>query len=199
MSPDRPFRGDTLAAIEQLYFAFQSRAPVFVCIGVSRQSGHNFIQHSRLAAGELERIYTALLTEFPRVRGIIYMNINEVPLGRGLGVADNYLITDDNVLREAYRELVTHPGVMPSIAAIRDDEEGYVQLRSRYGALRIAGLYYVGEQTLTNELRVPRNQLRGRSRSIDGERFYPLEPFIRSGRWVKRSYGTHIVLESGGM
>ena len=202
LSPKRPFMGDMLTAIGKVYFAFQERKPMFVSLGISRQSCHDFIHRPYLAAAELERVYTALLTDYPRVKGIIYMNINEILHGRGQNISDNYLITDDDVLRSVYREIVSHPRVAGSVAATQRGDASRQVMRSRYGALRAVGVYYVSEQALLNELRIPRNRLRGRPRRQNGTRFYPFAQFVQSGEWVLQAHGGHITVipaETGGM
>ncbi|MCL2851706.1 MAG: hypothetical protein FWE20_01540 [Defluviitaleaceae bacterium] len=198
MSPERPFEGDMLAAIDEVYFAFQERKPMFVSLGISRQSCHDFIHRPRLAAAELERVYSALLADYPRIKGIIYMNFNEISLNRGQNIRDNYLITDDDVLRSVYRELASHPSVVNAVAVTGEDLSGGGLMRSRHGALRVGGVYYVSEQALLDELRISRNRLRGRSRARNGARFYPFAPFVQSNEWVLQAHGSHITIVPTG-
>ena len=212
LSPRRPFKGDVLDAIEEVYFTFQARKPMFVSIGISRQSNYDFIYRPQLAAAELERVYTALIDEYPRIKGIIYLNLNEIRqtdpvLAQGprqpQNISDNYLITDDVVLKSMYREFVSHENVLDSITArgrdsgrvtFAQDSLTHETMRSRHSALRVGGSYYISELTLADELRIPRNRLRGRHITRYGVRYYPFASLEASGEWILQSDESHIML-----
>jgi len=195
LSPYRAFKGDMLAAIEQVYHTFQASKPMFVHIGISRQSGHDFIYRPHLAAAEMERVYNALLADFPRVKGIVYLSVDEVRRGAARNTADDFSITDDEVLRAAYREMVSRPDVVAAVAANDTPEDGGVRKRSRHAALRAGGLYYISERTLLDEMGIPRGSLRGRPRTNGGIRFYPAAALVQSNEWSLQAHGAHIVLE----
>ncbi|MCL2616582.1 MAG: hypothetical protein FWD96_02910, partial [Defluviitaleaceae bacterium] len=194
ISPLRQFKGDVLTAVDQVYFAFQERKPMFVTIGISRQSNFDFIYRPRLAAEELRRVYTALLTDYPRVKGIIYMNVNEIRQGGAQNISDNYLITDDNMLKSTYRELVANENVIVQVAPGRAGMLSHETMRSRYSALRVGGNYYLHERTLTDELHVQRNRQRGRPRNSDGARYYPFATLNQGNEWILQSNEAHIMI-----
>ncbi|MCL2674547.1 MAG: hypothetical protein FWE92_04365, partial [Defluviitaleaceae bacterium] len=194
LSPDRPFKGDILSAIDEVYFEFQQRKPMFVSLGVSSQSNHDFIHRTQLAATELERIYTALLADYPRVKGIIYLNVDEIRSNLDQNILDNYLITNNDMLKSTYRRLISHANVTRAFEAGNAGQFSHETMRSRHTALRVGGNYYISELALLDELQVPRNQLRGRTHTRNSTRFYSFAVFVQRNEWALQQHSEHIIL-----
>jgi len=194
LSPERQFKGDILSAIDEVYFEFQQRKPMFVSLGISSQSNHDFIHRTQLAATELERVYTALLTDYPRVKGIIYLNVDEIRSNVARNILDNYSITNNDVLKSTYRRLMSHANIAQSFEAGNAGQFSHETMRSRCTALRVGGNYYISELALLDELQVPRSQLRGRTHTRNSTRFYPFAAFVQRNEWALQQHAAHILL-----
>jgi len=194
LSPNRAFKGDILAAIDEIYFEFQHCKPMFVSLGVSSQSNHDFIHRTQLAAIELERIYAAFLNDYPRIKGIIYLNIDEIRLNLDQNILDNYLITNNDVLKSTYRRLIDNADIAMVVETGNAGQFNHETMRSRHQALRVGESYYISERALLDELQIPRNQLRGRTHIRNGVQFYPFAPLVQRGEWALQQHATHILL-----
>jgi len=172
---------DTLEQAVAFYHKFQNVAPIMLNIGVAHFTieGHRY--HINEAAIALNQIYSTILNEFPRVRMVNYMNLSRVS-----ETGQDYSISGDAALREAYRKSVE--GFLTEMPRNGDDLEIIQALRSAYYAYVEDGRIYLDLRIVTEELGMPiTSEMRwiGGARRVDVD-LLGIRAELRDGQvWVE--------------
>jgi len=163
------------------YNKFQNIAPIMLNLGVPHftTDGHRY--HINEAADALHQIYNTILNEFPRVRMVNYMNLSRIS-----ETGQDYSISGDAALREAYRKSVE--GFLTEMPRSTDDIETMQALRSAYYAYVEEGRIYLDLRIVTEELGMPiTSEMRwiGGARRIDVDSL-GIKAELRDGQvWVE--------------
>lgn len=138
------------------YYAFQHDFPIMLNIGISHFSTTDHRYRIAETAATLEKVYHTILTDFPRVKMINYMDISRFEYnGR------DYRISQDPGLRIAYLDSIQ--GFSPPSGGL---DSASIPIRSAYNAFVEEGRIYLDVRIL-EEMGKP---VPGQTRWIDGAR-----------------------------
>jgi len=91
--------------IDFIYFLFQGKKPIMISqLGISHYTKKDHGYYIDEAAGKIKTFYKSIKNNYPMVKAINYMDFNNIETAPdGVGY-DNFKITDQNILIEAYKE-----------------------------------------------------------------------------------------------
>ena len=163
------------------YHKFQNVAPIMLNLGVPHFTVEGHRYHVSEAASALNLIYSTILNDFPRVRMVNYMNLSRIN-----ETGQDYSISGDAALREAYRKSVE--GFLTEMPRNTDHLETTQVLRSAYYAYVEEGRIYLDHRIVTEELGMPiTSEMRwiGGTRRIDVD-LLGIKAELRDGQvWVE--------------
>jgi len=172
---------ETLEQAVTFYHTFQNIAPIMLNLGVPHFTVEGHRYHVSEAAIALNQIYSTILNEFPRVRMVNYMNLSRIS-----ETGQDYSISGDAALREAYRKSVE--GFLTEMPRNIDDIEAMQVLRSAYYAYVEEGRIYLDLRIVTEELGMPiTSEMRwiGGARRVDVDSL-GVKAEVRDGQvWVE--------------
>lgn len=98
---------DPLELLDYVYDTFSHRKPIQISeYGATHYTTTDETEYVDFAVEKISRLYTGLISKYPRVKSIFYFNTNNLvnaPLGRRI---NDYSITNHEVVLEAYRQAV---------------------------------------------------------------------------------------------
>ena len=154
---------DFLPKLTEFYLTFQREKPIMLNLGLSHFSITDHRYRITETAAALEFVYQTILTDFPRVKMVNYMDISRKDYN-----GHDYRISIDPALSAAYRL-----NVSDFISALpRDYYDGFIvqPIRSAYTALVEEGRIYLDMRFLRNELGISTGRLDREARWIGGAR-----------------------------
>ena len=153
--------------LRDFYYTFQNDMPIMLNLGL----GHFSITDHRYRITEtafaMEKIYRAILDDFPRIRLVNYMDVNRTDF-----TGYDYRIRMDIGLRGAYRDSVRR--FITEKPRQFDDELFVFPVRSAYTALVEDERIYL-DVSIFNEIGIPINVPVERARWVDGIRMVDSE------------------------
>ncbi|MCL2753844.1 MAG: hypothetical protein FWE44_06830 [Defluviitaleaceae bacterium] len=129
--------------LEPFYFEYNGIAPIMVSVAVSHYSTANNRYFSLRAADKLEDIYERIITNFPRIRAVIYHNYNDIA-GRG----GMYRINSTSVLTRAYVDSVNNPQFLNSFQKSAVNMQVNTVVRTPYMAVMQGNEFFLPSQIL---------------------------------------------------
>jgi len=102
-----PFIPGTLERFRAFYQIYQNYKPIMISsFGVSHFSTINHIYHPQLTGQKISDFYNMLLDHYPRVKAIIYYDVDNVREPTGRNSSDNFSITANQIVLDFYRYVV---------------------------------------------------------------------------------------------
>ena len=184
----RPLDGDGYGedlfyAIDYFYYMYQKVKPIALSrFAVSHYTNDDYIFKNQIAADEITRVYNKIITYYPRIKMINYMDFDESiadPSVKG----DYFTVTDTNIVQDAYSAVISDDRFLSSIASGMESQHVVQVMRSPFPVMRIGDYWYASEFSFQFDLNT-RGALGGRK--IDGRMFYNLNFFARNtGRFLE--------------
>lgn len=150
--------------LDFFYNNFQKQKPLMVSqLAVSHYSTANSIYDEKGAAVFIKNIYETIRTKYPRIKAIMYINRNDIDTAPYHAVRDNYQITDNTAVLEAYKQSI-HSYNTPN-DTVNENKELF---RSPFPAYNINNSIFISEKTLLYDLQyaVPEEK-----KIINGEKY----------------------------
>lgn len=94
-----------LPFIDPIYKVYAPRKPIAICEFAASHMGVDRVQRTDFAVSRMKYLYEALPRFYPRVKMISWFDVNTLRLGLP-GNPNNYTLTENPALRDAYRETV---------------------------------------------------------------------------------------------
>lgn len=184
------YESDLFKNLDYFYQTFQKAKPIMLSqLAVSHYTSKNHSYYVKDAAQEISRIYNGLRS-YPRVKAVVYMDFDNMQLKQD-GVRDNFSITDNETVLDAYKTAIADDTYLNALAAenmsgnenekdIRTGSSALVGtstrqfLKSSEPVRKIGKELYISADSLKNDLNI---DVLSQYDSIlaEGEMFYSLE------------------------
>ena len=167
------YNGDVFGALDYWYYSFQSSKPLIVTqLAVSHFSSENHTYRISPAADEISRIYNKISLDYPRIKGIIYMDFNGIDLSAD-NKGDNFTVSDEGSVRDAYRVAISKRHFLSSLDMSSMGDISSQLIKSPFPAIKWDNTFYISENTLKYDLRLT-DLSKYTTADIDGKRYYPV-------------------------
>ena len=176
MRPGRqtsPYPYDVLNALRSFYLTFHRQKPIFVHVGVSHFSTYDYVYRMAEATEELKRIYSTIIGEFPRVKGIIYLDYNAVISSRNQSIRDDFSVSSEVALAKVYRSIIEGENFLTRINTTSAGRQNTELFKSPVSVLRVDDAFYFPEYAFGKVLQI--NEARGTPTYLNGKYFLPLD------------------------
>lgn len=136
-------------AVDYFYYSFQKTKPIMISqLAVSHYSSSNYRYNENGAAQNIIEIYSKIKESYPRIKAVTYIDRNAVENAPKQTIRNNYQITDNKIVLEAYRKAVNDSYFTPNY------EENKKELyKSPFPAYEIDGIVYISEKTMLYDLK----------------------------------------------
>ncbi|RYG63304.1 hypothetical protein EON80_21505, partial [bacterium] len=109
------FRESPLALLDPVYRRYSARKPIAICeYGASHQSSVDKVVRTPFAVEKMSLLYGALPLLYPRVKLIDWYSSNNLVHAREGRKLNNYRLTQQPLIQEAYRQLTVSPHFLTS-------------------------------------------------------------------------------------
>lgn len=128
--------------LNYFYYSFQKRKPMMISqLGVSHYSTKDHSYQIKEAAEKIEQIYEELQKNYPRIKGVIYINRNGTAQAPKSAIRNDFTVTGDKDLTAAYERAVSG-----EYFGAREFS-GYERIRSPFPALVIEDKVFIAKKT----------------------------------------------------
>jgi len=150
---DIVLRGEDAAArLADFAAVYQRRKPIMLTTAVSHFSTAQNAYDTEAAAARLAALYEEVAYRYPRVKALVYENVNEVDDENAAGVRHDYSLTTEDMLVKAYAKAAGDSYFLAAFAAEAGAWNREVLITSQYAAYGAQGLYYLPEQSILADL-----------------------------------------------
>ncbi len=154
--------------VERWYDTWQKRKPLMISqLAVSHYSTRDSCYTEEEAAAEIERFYSSL-SEYPRIKAVVYREGNPAADGVKKAVRENYLLTDNDRKLQAYTKAVSATWLSPK----RVDDLGEEVFRSPFLAYESEGRIYLQESAVVFDLE---EKMAAEGKIINGKKCIPVD------------------------
>ncbi len=102
------FHEDPLELLDYVYNTYSYKKPIQISeFGATHYSATDEQTYSAWAAEKITRFYSNLETYYPRVKSVFYFDVNNLNTYNADRRVNDYSITDDEVVLDAYKEVVS--------------------------------------------------------------------------------------------
>ncbi len=191
------------AGLDYFYYTYQHRKPMMISqLAISHFTSSNHQYYTAEAQNDIDHFYTSIVNKYPRIKAVNYMDFNNLDISPDSAVCDNFSITDDESILDAYEQATVHPLFLNKLS-IRDSGDVCPQMmRSTLLSYKKGNTFYIAEKTLQNDLGLhDLSALSDQLTTIDNENYYPHESLPAVGVTVsvdvvKKSVVLHLGSES---
>jgi hypothetical protein len=146
LDPDREYTGDALNGLETFCGMFQREKPIIISrFAVSRVNSYDYVYCTNSAAKEIERVYNAVATGYPRVKAIIYMDFNGMETNGNRKTRDDFTITGDGRIIDAYSRAASRSHFATGLAVSSFGDLCPQEYKSRFKVYKNSQGYFVPE------------------------------------------------------
>jgi len=149
-----PFTENTLSRLNAFYHTHSQNKPIIISgFGVSHFSTMNHIYHPVLAGEAIENFYRTILINYPRVKAIVYMDINSIAAPTNMHNRDNFSITADSTVLNFYRNVIQNDLFLSYVEFDAGGDIIPQFVKSPFTAYRINDSIYISENILIYEFK----------------------------------------------
>lgn len=102
------YQQDGEEKIKNWYYTWQKEKPLLLLPAISHYSSVNATYTEQEGARELMQLYQ-MLSAYPRIKGVIYQDVNMNADAPSKAQRENYLITDNTMMLESYQSAMKNP------------------------------------------------------------------------------------------
>lgn len=148
-----PFRENTFERLDIFYHTYQERKPIMISeFGVSHFSTINHVYHPILAGEEIIEFYETVLNHYPRIKAIVYMDVNTINYPTKINYKDNFSITSNHLVLESYTNVVKDDRFVRQVNLSKENVVTPQLIKSPFNSYKINNKIYVSENTLIYDL-----------------------------------------------
>lgn len=139
--------------IDYFYYLYQKDKPIMISqLAISHFSskGHKYFNDK--AAEEIENLYLKTLNNYPRIKSINYMDINNMEFSPKNSVNDNFSITDDEKILNAYKNSISNDKFISELSIIDSGEKNKELFKSPFEAYNVENQIYISKNTIIYDL-----------------------------------------------
>ncbi|WP_052350794.1 glycoside hydrolase family 26 protein [Paenibacillus gorillae] len=148
---------DPLMLLDYVYNLFSRRKPIQLSeYGATHFTTVDGVIDLDFAAGKIRRLYESLPELYPRVKAVYYFDVNNLTEYNESRRVNNYAITADDELLEAYRSVIANDHYLSSIHSSPKDKDRTISETFSYCGFifRKDGVLYADETLFTKLLNV---------------------------------------------
>ena len=180
-----PYNEGTFNRLDIFYQRFHHYKPMMVFFGVSNFSTIDHRYHPMVAGNKIQYVYSKILDYYPRIKAIVYLEINALadPIRRNN--TDIFSVTSNNTTLDFFRETINGNNFVKEVSLSKNQDIASQLFRSFYSGYRIDGEIYISKNTLANDLGVDRfhliHYLQSHEKLINNDILYPLDVLLDRG------------------
>lgn len=165
---------DAINYINYFYYNYQKLKPIMVSeLAVSHFTTQSNAYYISQAADEINKLYGAIRKSYPRIKAVMYIDLNLVEPAKGKNLND-YSITNDDTLKHTYSAAVSGALFLSDLDPVQD-AYAKITIKSPFPAYYKGGEYYIAHKTLEHDLNLPDLQLLSdKAVLIEGEKYYTM-------------------------
>lgn len=171
-----PFRENTFERLDIFYHTYQDRKPIMISeFGVSHFSTINHIYHPILAGEEITQFYKTILNHYPRIKAIVYMDVNTINYPTKVNYKDNFSVTSNHLVLEYYINIIKDDRFVNQTNLSKETTITPQLIKSPFNSYKIHNNIYISENTLIYDLN-KKNLLYPNTYilEIDGHKYYDI-------------------------
>ena len=193
-----PFDDHYLKRLDAFYFSFSNKKPILVTIGVSHFTTTDHSYHLHDAGATLKSFYSTVLNTYPRVRAIVYNDLNSVLRPTTRHRHDNFSITSNQGVLDYYKEAISDHRFVDISNFSATDNTGTLFLRSPFSGVRMNNTILIPKHALVYDLALNSEEieqlLSDYEEDIDGHLFYAIDVIKNIGIFAQIENGTNSVV-----
>lgn len=148
-----PFEQGMFNRLDAFYYTHQNNKPIIISsLGISHFSTINHIYHPITAGEKIKYFYERILRDYPRIRGIIYMDINTIENPILNYYKDNFSITTNPTILEFYRQAILDDRFLSSVDFNLTSTVQSQLIKSPFNVYKINHNIYVCQNVLIYDL-----------------------------------------------
>lgn len=133
-------------AFNYFYYSFQNKKPLMVSqLAISHYSTENHSYEMKKSIIKLEEFYSKMEL-YPRIKGIVYMNFNNIDNSPKSAIRNNFTITGENETLNAYKKVVKNKHY------VINNEKKIELFNSPFIAYHMNGQFYIAKKTAIYDL-----------------------------------------------
>ncbi len=173
LEPDDKYKEAGVESLNFFYYAFQKQKPLMISrFGVSHLNSRDYVYHTQEAATEIEQFYSLISKNYPRIKCINYMDFNGIELSGRQGLSDDFTITAEDAIIEAYGRGVSKSYFINELAVSSFGDLSPAAYTSPFDAYKIGEDFYVAENSLRYDFLMQSVEGLGEGILIDGEQYF---------------------------
>ncbi len=163
--------------LDYFYYEYQKTKPIMITgLAISHFSSKDHIYRTTEASREIESTYHSIIENYPRVKAIIYSDVNEEESDSTKKTKNNYSITDDETVLNGYSKAINKEQFLTQIELSSADDKSLALLKSPFTALKIGDDFYISEKAIQYDTAKGLTPLASeQKRYIDGQPYYTTE------------------------
>ena len=171
---------DVTNSIKIFYESYETKKPLMIAqLGISDYSNKTQEYAVKRKVDLLTNIYYKIISEYPRIKAINYLNYNDITLDQGKMTGNNYSLTDNSSTLKCYTEIVGNKHFTNTVT----DEYNYSLLDEVYNyknfVLKKDGKYYFEEKIFNlNILNINKSKLIKFKVDFNNKYFYPIDKIL---------------------
>lgn len=165
---------DALNYINYFYYNYQKLKPVMLSeLGVSHFTTEDNSYHTAQAAEEIKKLYFAVRKSYPRIKAVIYADLNLAESSKERN-SNDYSIMSEDLLKNTYSASVSAAAFLSEVDPVQSNAVP-ITIRSPFPAYYKDEEYYIAHKTLEHDLRLQDlHLLSGKHVLIEGEKYYSM-------------------------
>jgi hypothetical protein len=160
-------------AFEHFYYSFQKTKPIMLTeYAVSHQSSIDLAYRVSMAADEIARVYGGLPREFPRLKAIVYMDVNTIMTASSRDTRDNFALLEQPEILAAYSAAVATEAYLSRLYPRPAGTQAPQLMRSPFMAYKIGGELFISRATIEQDMNIRGAVSRLESKDINGREYF---------------------------
>ena len=171
-----PFIENTLNRFDVFYHTYGRNKPIIISgFGVSHFSTINHIYHPVLAGEQIQQFYQTILDSYPRVKAIIYMDVNTISNPTEMNYRDNFSVTANSIVLDFYRNVIQDERLLSYVDFGAGGQIIPQLVKSPFSAYKINENFYISKNILIYDFKKSNiAHLENYKLELNGDTYYNL-------------------------
>ncbi len=162
---------DIYEKIDHMYYLYQKTKPIFLTVAISHYSTLDNVYYTEKASKTISELYKKLENCYPRIKSVLYLDINNVDSDSKKG--NNYLLTEDDTIISAYKNALNTSYFLKEIVADKNGVEVSQIIKSPFKAIKSEDKYYIAKNSVDFDFTAQqKRKVFGQIHSFDFTEYY---------------------------
>lgn len=141
--------------LDYFYYTYQKSKPIMISqLAISHFTSNGHKYYTDIASSELKNIYYDIIYKYPRIKAVNYMNLNNFDTSPKSAIKDNFSITDEENVLNAYRESISHKGYISELLVANSGENNKEFFKSPFVVYKVKNDLFIPEKTLIYDIKI---------------------------------------------